>query len=963
MKTTILQSEKTVMASVILVLTVAVLIAVPSLESQTQVHALPSDNLETQFKKLPATARPWVWWMWFSVEGEKAAITKDLEEMHAKGIEGAILFQTSAGEGKLEASSRMVLGDKGFVRVPTKDFAGATTSRLVQPPMPAWSPEARERIRFAVREAARIGIKLGVTVGLADTGGEIAPEYGQQRLVWSEVDVNGSQEVNQQLPEPLLIYRTPNRSSTGFNALETAPKPGEYTPKEIAVLAVPDKESFDPSEVVDLSGMAEGGHVRWTTPPGRWRILRFAYEPTGKRSPWGLFTDALSADALDATWKVTMGKLLEEMLPAERREICCVLDDSWEAGQTTWTKLLPFEFNQLRGYDLIKWLPALADQPEGTEAQRNGVKRDFSRTVADLIARNHYAHLRELAHEAGMVAFAEAAGPNTVQLDPIYDGMGLDVPTGEFWMPSEHRPTLDVRFLLRDSVGSSHIYGKRVTACESFTEGGPQWEESFFDMKSAADQAFSDGCNMIFFHAYSQSPSLTAKPGYVYWAGTHYDRNVTWWNETPAFNDYLGRISLLLQQGLFVADSLYYRGDGIGQLEQRKHDPALPAPGYDHDNVDLHGLMDRVDVENGRLVLPDGMSYRMLVLPEQESIDLGALRKIKSLVEKGAVVVGPRPIGTSGLVLRRSDQDEFDKIVSCLWPEASNTECEKTVRQAAPESVLQQLNLPPDFQFSGLSNKGQIDWIHRRLGETEIYFISSRWDPMEKISATFRVTGMQPELWDPVRGTIRDATSFRQEGGRTTIPLELNPRGSVFVVFRRKIPTTINGIAASNYPKVRPLQQIEGQWKVYFDSHLGGPGEVNFDSLIDWTKRPEDGIRYYSGDATYRTTFDVEEIRKGEGVDLDLGEVHDVARVRLNGIELGIVWTKPASIDVTRAVHKGQNQLEVTVTNLWPNRLIGDAGLPAAQRITVTNVQKFNANTPLYPSGLIGPVRLEAVEY
>jgi hypothetical protein len=263
-----------------------------------------------------------------------------------------------------------------------------------------------------------------------------------------------------------------------------------------------------------------------------------------------------------------------------------------------------------------------------------------------------------------------------------------------------------------------------------------------------------------------------------------------------------------------------------------------------------------------------------------------------------------------------------------------------------------------------LSDRGTIDWIHRRSTNADIYFVASRWDAEEKIAATFRVARRQPELWDPVTGEIRDARSFTQQEGRTTVPLEFGPRGSVFVVFRKTIPLSAKGKTQSNYPEFHELKELKGPWQVAFDPKWGGPASVTFDSLVDWTKRPEWEIQHYSGAARYSKSFTLEDAPKaGERVMLDLGEVHEVASVRLNGKDVGVVWTKPARIDITKFVRVGENALEIKIVNLWPNRLIGDAGLPPEKRLTETNVHKFSEKTPLYPSGLDGPVVLESASY
>ena len=571
------------------------------------------------FQTPSASARPWVFWMWLRVDTPPAAITKDLEEMHDKGIVGAILYDSGVGNG-MYTGSKMVLQGKGFQAVPTNDYPHAHFTPIPASPLTTWSPHWRQLVRFASKEGGRLGVKLCLSVGLASTSGPITPEYGQQKLVWSEVSVTGPQTFDTDLPVP----------TQGVPATDTPPKKtattasprvggrGQFHGQEVAVLAVPDKADFDPSEVVNLSAnMDATGHLHWAAPTGAWKILRFGYMPTGISNAWGLFTDGMSAEALDKTWDVTIGPLLKEMTPDERKGLMGVEDDSWEADVTTWTKLFPSEFQQRRGYDLIPWLPVLAGETMGSPGAADGVRRDYYRTIADLIATNHYAHLRTLANQNGLLCFAEPAGRNTSQLDTMLNCKGVDMAMAEFRVPSPHRPTLDSRFLLRNAASANHIYGKPVTACESFTSLGPFWEESFFDIKNVADQAFCDGCNLNVIHNFSQSPSVTAKPGDAYFAGTFYNRGVTWWDQTPAFNAYLGRCSFLLQQGLFVADALYYRGDDIGHGEPRKTEPALPAPGYDHDNCNLDALLTRVSVKKGRLVMPDGMSYRMLVLPDE----------------------------------------------------------------------------------------------------------------------------------------------------------------------------------------------------------------------------------------------------------------------------------------------------------------------------------------------------------
>ena len=416
------------------------------------------------FRKPPPGARPWVFWVWLQADTTPEAITTDLEEMRAKGIEGAILYDTG-GATINKYPFTMVPRDKGYQKVPTSYFDGSYSTPLPTAPLPTWSPLWRERVRFACKEAGRIGIKLCLSNGLAGTSGAIAAEDGQQKLVWSETAATGPSSYHEALPDPaesIPATNTPSRKPGG-------PRSGAGPDlHEVAVLAIPDRDGCTPGDVIDLTGNLDAGkQLRWEVPAGGWKILRFAHVPTGAKNTWGLYTDGMSTAALDATWDVTMGPLLKEMAPEERRGLLGVEDDSWEAGETTWTKRFAAEFQRLRGYDLIPWLPVLAGKKVGSPEQGEGVRRDFYRTVADLIAVNHYAHLQELASQNGLVCYSEPAGPNSAQLDTMLDCKEVDHAMGEFWMPSPHRPNPVNRFLLRNAASANHLYGARVTRLRS----------------------------------------------------------------------------------------------------------------------------------------------------------------------------------------------------------------------------------------------------------------------------------------------------------------------------------------------------------------------------------------------------------------------------------------------------------------------------------------------------------------
>lgn len=906
-----------------------------------------SESLDQQFHEPPRQARPWVYWVWVG-DTTPAALTRDLKEMKARGITGCILYDVQTGRGVNWWTETVVRDGKDYRAVPTNAYRGAHYAPIPTGPLQSWSAHWRQLVCFAAAEAGRLGIDFVVSDGLANTSGPISEKYGEQKLVWSQISLRGPRKFDGPLPEPASV---------------NAPEWSYHL--DVATIAVPDGVGFSVRDEINLTRQTDSaGSLHWNVPAGTWEILRFVQVPTGARNQWGYYNDSMSVQAMDKTWEVTMAPLLAEMTRDERKALIGIEDDSWEAGKIGWTKLFPQEFERRRGYNLIPYLPILAGIQMSDAVTRDGVLRDYALTISDLIAENHYSHLRKIANKNGLVFYSEAAGPNYDQADLLKTSSRVDMAMAEFWAPSAHRPAMDSRFLLRNAANANHVYGKNITLCESFTSLGPEWEQSPFTLKSVADQAFCDGLNQLCIHNFSQSPSLTAKPGFVYVAGTHYEPGVTWWDESSAFNLYLARCSFMLQQGKFVADALFYHGDNIGHGEQRKTIPPTLGEGYDHDNCNSEVLLTRMSVRNGRIVLADGMNYPVLVLPDERPMPYKDLRKIAALVEAGATVVGPPPAAIAGMVLRRYEQKWFNRLVSRLWGGLDSTNVtRKAVGRGrvfwgqTARHVLQEEGIPPDFEETGLSAEGTIDWIHRAADGLDIYYVASRWEHPENVNCTFRVAGKQPELWDPVTGEMRNAGAFHQENGRTIVPLEFGPCGSVFVVFRRPIPNGASGATASNYSSLSLLKTLSGPWRLNFDPRWGGPAEVIFDNLEDWTNRTEPGIKYYSGTAIYHKRFNLEfQPPTADRLILDLGEVHEVADVRLNGRDLGVVWDKPSRVDITSAVRAGDNDLEIAIVNLWPNRLKADESLPKDRRFTATNIHKFTKSSPLLPSGLIGPV-------
>jgi hypothetical protein len=726
--------------------------------------------------------------------------------------------------------------------------------------------------------------------------------------------------------------------------------------------------------------MDVSGQLAWSVPAGNWALFRFGqtvYDGGGWEkltkcaSPGaqGYEIDIMSAEALDAQIAETADKLVSDIGPLAGKSLKYLHIDSWEGGEPNWTAHMVDEFKKRRGYDPVPYLPVLS----GTNVDNRDVcdrfARDLRRTVADLWADNLYGRFLEHARRLGMGVHAESGEWGPVSIMDAFMNFGRnDIPMGEFWI-QDSSASASVKL----AASAAHGYGKKIIQAEAFTSMGPNWEEDPWLLKKYVDPKFCDGLNRNMLCFYVHQPYLDIKPGYQ-WpaAGTHFDRNITWWDQSHAFFEYLSRCQLLLQQGRFVADVCYFVGEDAPSYCQVYN--KIPA-GYDNDSINSEVLMTRLAVKDGRLVLPDGMSYSVLVLPPGTTMTPEGLKKVAALVEAGATIIGPPPTRSPSL----KDYPDCDKEVKALadkvWGPmaAQSTEGGKNptgehsygkgrvVWGRTVAEVLRGSGILPDFVCEG----SNFDYIHRSTDDGDIYFVSNNNDDGAKAACTFRVSARQPELWDPVTGEVRDAAAFTQgRDRRTTVPLELAPRGSLFVVFRKPIPPAKNG-TGSNFLSYSPLRNLEGPWTVEFDPKWGGPSSVEFPELVDWTQRTEDGVKYYSGKATYAKSFDLNMSSLPSPkarIYLDLGEVRNVAEVRLNGKSFGVLWTKPFRVEVTGALKSGNNELEIDIVNLWPNRLIGDAGLPREKWFTTTNVRKFTRDYKLFSSGLLGPVVLQSAE-
>lgn len=929
-------------------------------------------SLEQGFASPPLEARTRCFWWWLSGNVTKEAITRDLEEMRAKGYGGALIFDADNSNYK------------NNVRVEAGPMFGS----------PAWM----ELYTHAVREADRLGLELGLNIqsGWNLGGPTVTPQESAKQVVWSEVSVRGGTPVDLALPVPK--HRSGFYRDIAVLAYPVNPSSKDRRPRPISQLeqkaayreiggsapdcrplledrpAIPGEEDALLTDIVMLTAMMDtGGRLRWKAPRGDWRVLRFGYTVTDAKvstasGDWqGPVVDYMSTAVLEAYWYRHVQPLLDAIGPLAGTTLKYLHTDSWECGGMNWTEGFEKEFAARRGYDPAPYLPVLAGAIVESRDVSNRFLADFRKTIGDAVAENHYEVFAEMSHARGLSVHPESGGPHAGPFDGLKCLGRSDMPMGEFWVPSPHRPKPENRFFVKQAASAAHIYGKRLVAAEAFTSIGPHWGDVLWkSVKPSFDHEACAGLNLSFIHTFTCSPASMGLPGQEYFAGTHFNPNVTWWDKAGAVVGYMNRSHFLLQQGTFVADVCHYYGDHVPNIVQRKEaDPAGALPVFDYDVINEELLLSQLTVENGGFSLPSGMTYRVLVLPDHAILSLDALEKVRQLVMEGGTVLGPKPARTASLSGYPASEKAFLRVADELWGEG---ELPKTGQRGTGEGrivwgksarpFLLDDGVAPDCEWEG--NPEHYGFIHRRTEEADIYFVSSRRETPVEEYFKFRVSGRQPELWNPLTGEIRKADAFAQMDGRTALPLSFAPYGSWFVIFREEIAPTAAGGAMTNGETVTPLIDLDGPWTVAFDPAWGGEESVVFDTLKSWTERPEEGIRFYAGTAVYRKTFTVPEaaLSSGKRLLLDLGDVREMAGARLNGKDLGVLWTPPFRVDLSGAVRAGENKLEVEVVNNWPNRLIGDAGLPPEQRRTKTNVKKFTADSPLIVSGLLGPVRV-----
>lgn len=976
--------------------------AAASLVLPSALESASGTELEQGFIEPPAAARTAVYWCWMNGNTDLPRMTRELEEMKAKGIRCVYIFDV-----------------------------GARDPEGVVPAGPAFmGPESMKAIGHAVREATRLNLEVGFIISSSwNAGGPwVKPEHASMALYQSEKKVEGPVRFSEALPFPKVPGNAPKRND-GLPAFW----------KDVAVVAVPtskDKSIADTKTVVDLTSRVEkDGRLTWDVPAGKWTILRFVCTNTGQGlaipSPnsKGLVIDHLNPEATEMHFDYLFERLRAELGPFKDTALKYMYVPSYEVKGLAWTPDLVRVFREHHHYDMTPFLPALFGWTVKDETTTERFRFDHKKTLGNLLVDAFYRKARDLSHRQGLFLCAEAGGPGPpvhhVPVDALKAQGVIDIPRGEFW--KEHQRLdengVDRLWVVKETACASHIYGKRIVDMESFTSWR-HWQDGPFELKPLADRVLCEGTNHFTFHTGTHQPPAAGKPGWVYHAGTHMNTNLVWWPKAGPFIDYLSRCCYLLQQGLFVADVCYYYGDQAFNFVPPKHvDPSL-GPGYDYDVVNSEVILTRMSVKDGRIVLPDGMSYELLVLPDHEDMNLDVLRKLEELVKAGATVVGPKPVRVNGLGDYVRRDEDVRRLAGKLWGPCDGKKVRehtygkgRIVWGRTLRELLAERGVTVDFGFVARNTDAELDYIHRRTAGADIYFVSNKKARWDEVDCVFRVRGKTPELWMPDTGEIVKQAVFMSWEGGTMVPLRLPPSGSVFVVFRDEVDgdsvktilqngktrfpaldrTVEAGPAIDVFPRKdkafevvawvngkfalitalggrkeievqsipAPLE-IDGSWEVRFPEDWGAPAVAEFAKLTSWTDHPNEGIKYFSGIATYRKDFEIPAELLGENkrLTLDLGRVRFVADVSLNGEPLGILWKPPFRVDITKAARPGKNRLVVEVANTWSNRLVGDAWLPKDKRFCHTNMTHALTwespwkDTPLLESGLLGPVRL-----
>lgn len=769
-------------------------------------------------------------------------------------------------------------------------------------------------------------------------------------------------------------------------------------------------------DIINLSdAMTKNGQLTTHLPEGKWTIMRFGYTITGAmNSPAsdagrGWEVDKMSRESFKTFYDGYVKNVIDISRPVAPNALQYIEIDSYEVGGQNWTKDYENQFNSELGYNILDYLPLYAGRYIDDTKTTEHILWDIRNFNSKMMTDNYFDYFTELCHEDGLISYIEPYSFNA-SFNELDAARKVDIPMGEFWM---HQ-----RYQTETAVSGARIYGKNIVSAESFS-ARPEvnWKSHPGSLKLTGDKAWTLGINEFMFHRYAHQANTNVAPGMTMsqW-GSHIDRTQTWWdNAGKSWFKYLARGQFMLRQGIPVSRVLTFVGDGSPNSIVKRS--ALELPNHiNFDCVNADALLNRITSTDGKLVFPDGLTYDVLQLFNTKEIHLSTLKKIAELSKQGVIIIGEKPERLGGYKISKEDKKAFITLVDTIWNSPSTY-----VGITDWDDLFKKHNIPLDLF---IEDGEDINYIHRKTAKEDIYFFFNPDTATTKRTyrCTFNVDGKIPELWNQMTGKITKLSAFKHENGKTFVDITLPAEGSTFVVFREtsddinsiqpnsikshsnikaslsnnnSVQFEINKNGKYNFQlkdgnlktiSVKDLPEaldIPKDWEVTFPDMKSKDTIFSFSNLIDWTTHEIEGIKYYSGTATYAKTFNIKDEMFAEAhkITIDLGQVNIAARVILNGKDLGVLWKAPFTVDATSALKKGKNTIKIEITNQWTNRLIGDENYPnvsgyelsmdkmpdwyinnepanLGERSTFTVYPFYGQGDELIPAGLIGPVRI-----
>tara|TARA_R110002050_G_scaffold187015_2_gene321405 strand:- start:47843 stop:50803 length:2961 start_codon:yes stop_codon:yes gene_type:complete len=952
-------------------------------------------SMQQGFLTPPLKAHPNVYHWWLGGNVDTLRLKEEIVALKNAGIAGFTIFEIGSRDTVLVKSGPAFLSDQSL-----------------------------EVIKCAVDQAGELGMEVGLnTASSWNAGGNwLPPKYAAKSIYYAEKIIQGGKQTEVKLPFPEIPKKDP-WGKPRLIEFEKDGKPVFY--QEIAVLAIPavnSEDGLDTSQIINVSEYfdPQSEELKWKAPAGKWNIFRYVCSNSGEnlvlpsKHSAGPIVDHYDAEATEFHFMYIINKLQSVLGDFENTALKSLYMASYEAKGFTWTTTLPEVFRRINGYEVDKFLPILFNEDAFSSELRAHFKADFQRTLSELMITNFYQRSKQVCNRYGLKNNSEAGGPglplHNVPVEPIRAlGSGLDIPRGEFWINHGrfNEDGIDILRVVKEVASASHIYNLGIVEMEAFTTF-QHWQEGPFDMKPVGDRAFCEGMNKVVVHGSTHNPSGTGFPGIVYHAGTHYNDKRVWWPKIKPFNDYLARISYILQEADFQADILFCYGDTIPNYGGHKNSRFTAGPGYEYEIINTDILL-KLKVKNNKLIIPEtGAEFSMIALSNEYEINPEVIIKLKELMKEGAVIIGEKP---NRVITRRmqSKMPEAKRLLNELWEDGTSKTDQPTgtkiLSGISPSIMLKRLGLKKDISYLD-EELHTLDYTHYSKDDLEFYFIRNTTGGWVSREVEFRQPNKAPEIWDPVSGEIIPVPLFTPASNYTAFPLTLAPYGSTFVVFREtnRKPRfdqlifddqhppqlqyvkegicfweeglfELRGINHAENPNIEmAVTTLEGPWEVFFPPGWGAPKKVIFPKLKSWTTSENEGIKYFSGIARYEKSFvhsyNANSLENPK-IFLDLGDLSHVGEVWLNDEPLGITWTKPYRFDVTKVIKPGPNKLVIEVANTWSNRLTGDA--ITGQSYTSTNITSTDVNNgyfirapweevPLIESGLFGPITLTVIK-